>query len=261
MPNKKFLIFAVLLASVTTFIVFSYMSSVKKESQKQEAKRPVVVAKVNIPTKTILTLDMLEIKKIPAQYVPEGIMGRIKDAEGKVLVINAMPGQMIFSKDLKAKEANLGLSFIIPATKRAVSVQVNSAAGIAGLIKPGDMVDILVTLIDKDQTITVLQNVQVLAINQQMEMKSSGKSKDMVRGTSIVTFALDLKSSEKLILAENKGPLQLALRSVQDNVEVKSYGTKINNLIPAQPYRARVRRAPTRIKIIKGTKSSNQNIR
>jgi len=251
MANKKFLLFALLLAAITTFMVYTYMKSVENKAKSEEEKHPVIVAKVNIPTKTILQDTMLEIKEIPIQYIPQGVVSKIEDAKGKVLVINAMPGQMIFEKDLKAKEASLGLSFIIPADKRAVSVQVNSAAGIAGLIKPGDMVDILVTLPAQEKTITVLQNVQVLAINQQTEMKEQKKEAN-AGGSAIVTFALSLKDAEKLVLAENKGPLQLLLRSVQDSKNVKTKGTGLRNILPAQ--KVYKRSAGNRIRMIKGTK-------
>ncbi|MFA5928124.1 MAG: Flp pilus assembly protein CpaB [Candidatus Margulisiibacteriota bacterium] len=271
MVNKKFLILALFLAAITTFLVYSYMQSMQKQTKKMEEKRPVVTAKVNIPTKTIVTEEMLEIKQIPQQYVPGGVVSKLEDAKGKVLVINAMPGQMIFEKDLKEKEASLGLSFIIPPDKRAISVKVDSAAGISGMIKPGDTVDILVTLPEEDRTITVLQNVQVLAINQQTETKSQQNSAKDAGAAAIVTFALSLKDSEKVVLAANKGPLQLALRAAQDSSNVNSMGASVGTILPrdgtpaAPVAKAVARPQPVQsnsstVKIIKGSTETQKEV-
>ncbi|MFC1478615.1 Flp pilus assembly protein CpaB [Candidatus Margulisiibacteriota bacterium] len=257
MVNKKILLLALVLAGITTFAVFIYMKSAVKQTVVEEVKKPVVIAKVNIPTKTILKPEMLQVKEIPEQYVPGGVVSSLEDANGKVLIINAIPGQMLFSKDLKEKEANLGLSFIIPPEKRAVSVKVDSAAGVAGLIKPGDMVDVMVTLHEQGKTFTVLQNIQVLAIGQETEMKK--KSKGMIGAPTIVTFALSLKDAEKLVLAEHRGPLQLALRSVQDTKEVKTYGTNLRNIIPVRT--VRTYSTTHRVKVIKGTEESSTKVK
>ena len=235
--NKKILLLALLLAGFTTFLVFMYMKNMESQTQRAAEKKPVVVAKVNIPTKTILKTDMLAIKEIPAEYVPEGVLSEIDAVLDKVLIINAMPGQMLFAKDIQDKKAELGLSFIIPAGKRAVSVQVDPAAGIAGMIKPGDVVDVLVTFEEQGKTVTVLQNVQVLAINQQTEMKEKDNSAKS-EGSAIVTLALSLKDSEKLVMASSHGMLHLVLKSVQDNTEVETSGTSIGSIVAITTYRS-----------------------
>ncbi|MFH1428700.1 MAG: Flp pilus assembly protein CpaB [Candidatus Margulisiibacteriota bacterium] len=257
MVNKKILLLALILAAITTFAVFIYMKSMVKQTAVEEVKKPVLIAKVNIPTKTILKPEMLQIKEIPEQYVPGGVVSKIEDANGKVLIINAIPGQMLFEKDIKEKEANLGLSFIIPEDKRAVSVKVDTAAGVAGLIKPGDMVDILLTLHEQEKTFTVLQNIQVLAIGQETEMKKQSKS--TVGAPNIITFAIGLKDAEKLILAEHRGPLTLALRSVQDVTTINTYGTNLNSIIPVQTYRTYS--TTHRIQVIKGTAESSTRVK
>jgi pilus assembly protein CpaB len=274
MVNKKFLLLALILAAFTTLTVFLYMKNVEKNNARMEEKRPVVVAKINIPTKTILTSEMLAIKRIPLQYLPpEGTIKNIEEAIGKVLVINAMPGQMIFSQDIKDKGANLGLSFIVPEGKRAISVQVDPAAGIGGLVKPGDMVDVLVTFGEEQKSVTVLQNAQVLAINQQTEMKADTKSGERSSSATIVTLALSPKDAERLVLAGSQGLLQLALRSIQDTQNISTSGTSLGSIVnAAAPNRsagegkrvsapAPVHYARGTVRVIRGTTEKTEEIR
>ena len=266
MPNKNFIIIALCLATLVTMLVFSFMKTSEVKVKKEEATFPVIVAKVEIPVNTIIKAEMIEIRKIPIQYVPLGVVTSLNAAIEKVLLTNATVGQMIFEKDLKDKDASLGLSYIIPPNMRAISVQVDSAASIARLIKPGDMVDILVTLTAQDQTVTVLQNVLILAIDQQTETKYK-KEVVNINTVAIVTFALTLKDAEKLVLASSQGPLQLALRSAQGTQNIQTSGisgTSLSNISPAQVV---VRQSSStqqdtqqNVKMFKGTTSTTERI-
>ena len=266
MQNKNMIIIALCVATLVTLLVFSFMNTSEVKVKKEEATYPVVIAKIEIKANTIIKAEMIEIKKIPMQYVPLGVVTSLNAAIEKVLLSGASAGQMIFGKDIKDKDASLGLSYIIPPNMRAISVQVDSAASIARLIKPGDMVDILVTLTAQDQTVTVLQNVLILALDQQTETKYQ-KEVVNINTVAIVTFALNLKDSEKLVLASSQGPLQLALRSAQGTQNIQSAGlsgTSLSNISPAQVV---VRQSSStqqdtqqNVKMFKGTTSTTERI-
>ena len=107
---------------------------------------------------------------------------------------------------------------------RAYSVKVPDVAqGVAGFILPGNRVDVLLSLGETSgtnetgggSTTTLLQNVEILAVDQKMDAPSDNKvdTKDL----RSVTLLVNPQQANLLDLGQNKGMLHLALRSLEDN--------------------------------------------
>jgi Flp pilus assembly protein CpaB len=96
----------------------------------------------------------------------------------------------------------------------------NDSSFVAGLIEPGDKVDVLFTdSTDKEltgggSTAPIMQNIEVLAIGQIVDPDES-REKTGKRMRS-VTLAVLPEQATKLVLAQEMGTLHLALRSEQD---------------------------------------------
>jgi pilus assembly protein CpaB len=114
------------------------------------------------------------------------------------------------------------LAAVLQPGMRAVSVNVNRVTGNAGLIMPGDSVDLVLTgKIDardseqRDHYVgqTVLHKLRVLATDQTMD------NKDQAAVAQTVTLEVTPKDAEKVLVAEQLGQLSLVLRSlaVADN--------------------------------------------
>ncbi|MCY4488412.1 MAG: Flp pilus assembly protein CpaB [Deltaproteobacteria bacterium] len=110
---------------------------------------------------------------------------------------------------------------------RAVTILLNRATSQAGLIYPGDRVDVILTLkvaeegAGKENTFTgtILEDVRVVAVNRQVEssagaQKPAGNSSR--NGVSTVTLEVLPAEAERLILATSKGNISLAMRSLTD---------------------------------------------
>jgi pilus assembly protein CpaB len=101
---------------------------------------------------------------------------------------------------------------------RAVSTQISPETGAGGFILPNDRVDVIVTRRNTDQgggdqtSETVLTNIRVLAIDQNIEEK--GGQKVVVGKTA--TLELTPGQAETLTLAQHLGSLSLSLRSIAD---------------------------------------------
>jgi pilus assembly protein CpaB len=93
---------------------------------------------------------------------------------------------------------------------RAVTISVNDTSGVAGFVLPGDRVDVLYTRPQADSpSIDVLfQNVKVLAVNQNVDEKTSNPIDG--RTTTLELTPLD---AQKLALAQSTGGLIFTLRS------------------------------------------------
>jgi pilus assembly protein CpaB len=107
---------------------------------------------------------------------------------------------------------------------------VNEVAGVAGFLNPHNKVDVVVTTTPTGSAETiskiVLQNVPILATGQLTEQK---EGKPVVVTT--VTLDLTPKDSEKLVLAANRGTLEMLLRNIADNTPVETKGATISRVL------------------------------
>ena len=137
--------------------------------------------------------------------VRRGISGREPIVQGQVV----KPGEQGF------------LAAVMEPGKRAVSVRINPVTGIAGLVFPGDRVDLLLTQSvirpndprrsERYASETVLTDLRVLAIDQSTDDQTATP-----RQAEIVTLEVTPKQAELVILISELGQLSLSLRSLQD---------------------------------------------
>lgn len=131
-----------------------------------------------------------------------------------------VPGEPIIKAKLVAPGDRGFLAAVLGPGMRAVSVPVSVTSGIAGFVFPGDHVDVLTTYtlptqagssgaLGRKVAETVLRNVRVLAIDQQLENKGTAA---MLAHT--VTLELTPKQSQVIALASDLGQLSLSLRSL-----------------------------------------------
>ncbi len=254
--NKRMLVISLIFGIVTFMGTTLYLGSVSKDQKFKAELISVITAKANIPPRTVITKDMVQNKSIPRQYALPGVFVQPQEVIGKITNTPIILGEQIVSGKVSVRGQQLGLSFIVPKNKRAVSVEVDAAASIAGLIKPGDMVDILCTLTgDFNRTVTVLQNVQILAIDRAMDTKDQ-KNEGKVDRSVIATFALDLRDAEKVVQASTAGQLRLVLRATDDHDLVQSFGTTTTELLPYR--RSAGGGSAYSIRVVKGTDVSRK---
>lgn len=257
--NKKVLIIALIFGLITFLISIVYLGNVSSNQKYKNESVKIIVAKTNIPPRSIISKELISFRNIPRQYLVEGAAQKPEEVLDKVTTTQLLAGEQISVLKLLQRGTKLGLSFIVPKNKRAVSVEVDASASIAGLIKPGDMVDILCTFesADVERTVTILQNVPVLAIDQ--EIIGNIKDTNKINRSVIATFALNLEESEKLVFASSKGRLKLLLRPIDDPEILKSYGATVYQLLPYRPVETK-NYSGSYIRIFRGTKANSQRI-
>ena len=121
------------------------------------------------------------------------------------------------------------LAAVLGSGMRAVSVGVDSVSGTAGLIWPGDHVDLVLTqsIDDKDQPFdrrvsgeTVLTNLRVIAVDQQLVQGGQGGAPTPAgAGNSSRTVTIEASSfdAERIAVASRLGRISLVIRSAADN--------------------------------------------
>ncbi len=223
MRNRRLLLLLALGSGLlTAVLVYAYTTSLTKQVMKPTYRTvPVVVARTAIPARTVILPAMLEVKKIPEAAILPNIVRDPNDVVGAVTRDAVVAGEPIIRERLWPRGQQPGLTFTIPAGKRAITVAVNEVVGVGGFVKPGDLVDVLATFekefMGEDSTLSLLQGVQVLAVSQ--SMKDDGKADAKVATT--VTLGVTLEEAVRLTLAEERGKLRLVLRPPVPEKELK----------------------------------------
>lgn len=257
--NKVLIFLGLFLGLVSAVLVVVYLNSVGGESSggaSGAVVTPVVVAGHDIPAGTRITEEMVKIKKITSDAVLAEVYRDKGDVVGQVTRVPLVAGEQVIPTKVTATGAaiidveNPPLAYVIPEGKRAVSIKVDSVIGASGLIRPGDFVDVILTLElesqadeeegtsgsqTRDQIArTILQNVQVLSIDQDVALTAVGEgaeggppvgegSEANPEATS-VTLAVSPVHGEVLTVAEACADprLALALRPFGDSEPVQT---------------------------------------
>ena len=142
---KKIYIAAAIAAIISGALLYFYLT------KQEEAKIPegpvitqVLTVSKEVPAFTELSADNLMYMEMPEDYVPEGAVLNASDAVGLVSDGDLYPGEMILAPMIGTeKEKARSMSYAIPEGKRAMTVEVDNASGVAGYIAAGDFIDLL----------------------------------------------------------------------------------------------------------------------
>ena len=222
---------ALLAGICAAWLITVYLA--RRANQVVQVKVPTVrvaVAASDLPIATMLNKEMVELIEWPQNSLPAGSLAELKGVEGRVTMTALLKGEPIVESRLAGKGAGEGLAAVIPTNLRAMTVKVNEVIGVAGFIHPGDLVDVVTTMVtpvDGDtsgskqeyRSKIVLQNIKVMAVGEDMVTMNAKPVK-----VPVVTLLVTPEQSEKLALASSRGEVQLTLRSQLDRVQVATNG-------------------------------------
>lgn len=216
--KKTRLIAMIIAALVFMFMMINPMEN-KKDKIPEEDLREVVVAKVDIDAQTKLTNDMVEIKKVHKELVPENAITTVESVVGKATMVPMFAGDIFIPNKIKEiGSAEAGLAMVIPEGMRAITIYVEQDTGVAGLIKVGNRVDIISVLGDEkeERAILLLQNKEVLAIDKSISTVSN-ENKDDTSIYLTITVAVTPEEALKLSLSQVIGRSnRVVLRNQED---------------------------------------------
>src|SRR5437870_5501757 len=139
---------ALLLGAVAAGGVFLYVNSLQHQAQEAQLAAnkviplsPALGAKVNVAARSPLSADDFEVRQLPIEAVPANVITSPTQLINKVLDTPIAAGEQVLSNhliDLTQPDAKK-FTDLIPAGKRALSVQVSEIIGGAGLVVPGHL--------------------------------------------------------------------------------------------------------------------------
>lgn len=209
-------------------VIFGIVSAVgafvsQRRSAAHMPTQDVVVAVTEMPWGTVLETQHLRLSAFPIDSIPEGAVRKIEDAVGRTSRDNLVKGQLLISGRLTEPGVGRGLPPLIPKGMRAVSIQTpNVSSGVTGFVMPGNKVDVVLTMHGQGnedpsgggRTITLLQNVTVLAVDQNIEAPTENMMD--LKQMRTVTLVVSPQQAQELDLGQNKGVLRLTLRNPLD---------------------------------------------
>lgn len=231
---------------------FSEKPSEEKEVVLQQAPQPVqpqivqrniLVARQDIQIGTEMSAGLYDIKPIAEHLIPPGAV--IADdpnqakIDGMITNTSIVANQPILTSMLRNPNDPSYIAGQLGEGMRAITIRVDLTDSVAGLISPGDRIDVLYTHdiagynIDNAElksvkavdpasaasatyniTEVLIPNLKILAVDKRVGGAPQGDQAGAIPQS--VTLEVNLRDAQKLRLASQAGKLSLALRSVKD---------------------------------------------
>ncbi len=249
MSSRRWIILAVavVLGIVAGGLVYNYVQGVEDDADAEAVKVRVYKLTANIPKGTFaedaVNNGWIEETEIQAEFRPATAITDPSQIAGKVAISDLAANQVVVTDQFVSQSAALTtFSGLLQQNQVAITISVDQVRGVAGLLVPGDFVNVLVTdgsgglaegeeiILDPegnpvaetdDQQIRpdaryLYQKVQILAIGQQRALKpgetvaTNADGSPVSQGTGMLTLAVPVDAAQ-WIASASSGSLYLTL--------------------------------------------------
>jgi len=237
------LISSLVFAGLAIFAINTYIvqqrQNIQEQAKKaivsiQENQAAVLVAKQDIPKGTTVNPDMLENAIVPRQYIQPQAVTSLDRIAGMLTVAPISAGEQITLTKLAFMQQaeGAGLAEATPVGKRAITISIDQVSSVAGMINPGDYVDVIASMplptrdekgkdLIQETMAPVLQNILVLAIGQDIgkpkPADAQGRAEVKREASPLVTLALAPMEASLLAFLQEQSKIRLVLRSPADS--------------------------------------------
>lgn len=181
-----------------------------------------------LPAGSLLRSEDLAVRDLPASEAPEDVLRDTPETRAELagaLVRRFLDaGSPLSLGDVLRPRDRGFLAAVLKPNARAITVGVDAVTGTAGLIWPGDRVDLLLTQTLDDRVAvlsrrvvgeTVLNDVRVIAVDQQLTQGAAGANASPDgRVARTVTLEVTPEEAERVAVAAQLGRLSLTIRSM-----------------------------------------------
>lgn len=228
MSSTVKLLLLVALAVVSALVLRALFIAASSQPGTSGNQHRVRVAAADLPPGLLLRSSDLAWKDMaPGETVPEQAVREndpaTPDVAGAVMLHAIAQGTPITAKDVVFPTAPGFLAAALKPDMRAVSVAIDDVSGNAGLIQPGDYIDLILTQNLGDKTHsprmsvaseTIVNHARVLAVGSAfVRPKKDDSPPDSNSHARTVTLEVTPHTAEVVAISARLGTLSLALRS------------------------------------------------
>jgi len=212
---------------------------------------PVVAAARDIPVGTKLGPTHVKMLQVSPEYAPSDGYSEPDSLLGSVAKQGLYQGEIIVKRRIEEDASGSRLAALISEGMRAITVQVDAVSGVAGFLHPGSRVDLI--KVGGSKTRTILQDVKILAVGQQVETKDEG-------AVSVRTITLEVDPRQAEIVAQ-AGKVRLTLRNPVDQEQIEPpEQVAAADTPPATKDEPRKRQILFAVDVVRGTKVSTTTV-
>lgn len=254
-PSKTWIVLAVALGIglLAALAARNYLANQMAaiEARNRGVTVNVVVANADLPKGTRLSSANVAVRAIPKDYAHSVALTpeQFDHVVGQPLAYPVKSGEMIIWGLLESKKVPT-FSARVETGRRAMTVPVDEISSISGLLEPGDVIDLMVT-IDREQrkiTFPLLQSVQVMATGQRsVDDPRSGER----RQYSTVTLDTTPEQAQNVIVAREAGKITALLRNPQDKEPLRGGEADLAQLLGGK-HRPQTASAPRDVPVLYG---------
>jgi Flp pilus assembly protein CpaB len=240
---------AVVLAMIAGLATYSYLHGVQNRAYRNATLVNVYRISASIskgtPGSALVSGKLVQIGQMPQQFLPSDAVTDLASIQHEVAAANLAPGQILesdlFVAPVSTTSSGSSTAQAIPKGDVAITVSVDAVHDVAGMVQPGDKVDIFI----QDSTGAerfLYQNVDVMAVGTSVApsgvataQATSPTTAPHAAGSGLITFAVPPDAAARIVLAANggaTGSLYLALVPPGNTPSAQAPIAK-SNLIPA----------------------------
>ncbi len=181
-----------------------------------------------IPAGTLLRDEDLRAQEMALNAAPEGAVADTPDNRAQVrgaLVRTYVDAKTVMTQDMMLRPRDRGfLAAVLAPGTRAVSIAVDQVSGVAGLIWPGDRVDLLLVQesglegAPSSQRIfseIMMADVRVIAIDQLIVQGASSADGTTGHLARVITLQVTEEEAQRIAVGSRLGRIQLTIRAAE----------------------------------------------
>src|SRR6185369_15477382 len=207
---------------------------------------PIYVAVHNINLGDPIDAKMLSLEDWPKDKVPHGAISTIEELQGRRPRAAIIQGEPILEGKLLDKGQLADPIRQITKGMRLYTIKVDAEKSAAGLLGPGDRVDVQLFARKDDRSgvktaksKVILQNVRVFAVDQAVQRAAEGGEERSVAKT--ISLLLKPEQASKLSLAAQIGEITLIPRNPDDEEAAATPETTVDDLLTSGDINSRAK--------------------
>lgn len=200
-------------------------------------KVSIVLAAGDVPPGTALTSEHVKTAEVEKSVVPSTALQDATSAIGRVTLVKLSAGTPVVEDVLAPSGSTAGLSALLPAGSRAITLRIDEITGVGGFLVPGCRVDVVSTLGgssgEEPASVTVVQNVPVLAVGGRY---APGQPRAENEPISSVTLVVTPEQAQAIDLVASTAQTRVVLRGNADGSTSELAGVTVAQLRrPSKP--------------------------